>query len=99
MRFRILFSQAARAALSVLEADPSQGVRLKKVRKAIGLLELNPRHPGPNTHRYQSKRGPDGEPMWEAYVENQAPRAWRIWFMYGPGAETLSIIAMGPRPD
>ena len=45
------------------------------------------------------KSGPNGEPAWEAYVENQTPGARRIWFMYGPATGTITILSIGPHPD
>ena len=82
-----------------LESTPNLAKKLKKVRKAIGFLEANPRHPGLQTHKYETHHGPNGEPLFEAYVENDTPGAWRIWFWWGPGADTISILNIGPHPD
>lgn len=40
----------------------------------------------------------DGEEVWESYVENKTPGAWRLWWVYGPGADTLTIVIVGPHP-
>lgn len=99
MPFRIRFTDGAAAAIHQMEGNPSDARKLRRIRKAIAQLEQNPRHPGLSTHRYQSKQGPGGEPLWEAYVENRTPGAWRIWFWYGPDRETISILTIGPHPD
>ena len=36
--------------------------------------------------------------MWEVYVENRTPSAWRVWFWYGPGQGEISILAIAPHP-
>jgi hypothetical protein len=96
MSFRLTFTPEAAAVLKHLEesADP----KLKKVRKALGLLETNPRHPGLETHHFESLRGPGGEKVFEAYVENRTPRAWRIFWYYGPQPGMIRILNITPHP-
>lgn len=87
-----------RAVQDVLD-DPKGGApRLRKVRKALAQLELDPRHPGLNSHPFQTLYGPLGETIWESYIENQTPGAWRIWWYYGPEQGELTIIALGKHP-
>lgn len=50
------------------------------------------------SHRYESLAGPNGEPVWESYVENQTPGAWRVWW-HGPEEGEISILAIGPHAD
>lgn len=72
---------------------------LKKAKKALRLLrDVGPSHPGLNSHKYQSMSGPNGEDVWESHVENKTPGARRIWWLYGPAPDTLTIITLGPRP-
>jgi hypothetical protein len=59
-------------------------VKFKKVRKALALLEQNPRHPGLHSHQYENFPGYPDEKVWDSYVENHTPSAWRIYWMYGP---------------
>ena len=49
---RLRFTDEADEDLSRLENDKGFAKRLKAVRKALGYLENNPRHPGLNTHKY-----------------------------------------------
>jgi hypothetical protein len=58
----------------------------------------DPRHPGLNSHRYQSVQGPGGEPLWESYVENRTPGAWRVFWIYQP-EDSITMISIGPHPD
>jgi hypothetical protein len=71
----------------------------KRILKTIRLLrDLSPAYPGLNTHKYQSLAGPGGEPVWEVYVENRTPGAWRLWWIYGPDTDTITLIMVGPHP-
>lgn len=81
-----------------LEKNRADAKRLKAVRKALGYLQTNPRHPGLNTHKYTSLSGPGGEDVFEAYAENQTPGAYRIFWFYGPGKKSITIIAITAHP-
>lgn len=98
MAFDLLFTDRACADLDRLEADSGLAKRLKAVRKALGYLETNPRHPGLNTHKYDSIKGPANEEVFEAYAENKTPAAWRIFWHYGPGRKSITILAITPHP-
>ncbi len=95
--YRILTSPEFARILRRIKSDDQR--KYKKVLKAIRLLrDVGPKHPGLNSHKYHSLAGPNGEEMWEAYVENQTPGAWRLWWHYGPEADTISLISVGPHP-
>lgn len=98
MPFEIKFSVRGNLDFQSLQVQPALVKRLKAVRKAIGLLERNPRHPGLNTHKFSSKQGPNGEDVFEAYAENNTPGAYRIFWMYGPGKDVITVIAITPHP-
>ena len=98
MAFVLRFTPQAEVDLQSLENNPALLKRLKAVRKTLGHLELNPRHPGLNTHKYHSLSGPDGEEIFEAYAENKTPAAYRIFWFYGPGKKEITIIAITPHP-
>lgn len=96
--FKLLFTPQASDDLDHLTNDPSLNKRLKAVKKALGYLETNPKHPGLNTHKYSSLEGPLGEEIFEAYAENNTPAAYRIFWYYGPDKKNISIIAITPHP-
>ena len=98
MPFSLRFTAQAAADLKSLEEDKSLLKRLKAVKKALGYLETNPRHPGLNTHKYSSLSGPNGEDVFEAYAENKTPAAYRIFWFYGPDKKEITIIAITPHP-
>jgi hypothetical protein len=99
------FTDEADEQLTALERDPAKRGILKQVRKTLGLLETNPRHPGLNSHDYDSLVGVNGERVWEAYAQNETPGAYRVFFHYGPDEVTgrkrmpvLTIVAITPHP-
>jgi hypothetical protein len=98
MAFRLHFANEAKGQWLELEQNPALAKRHKSVRAALGKLQLNPRHPGLNTHKYVTKHGPDNEPIFEAYAENNTPGAYRIFWHYGPGKDVITIIAITPHP-
>lgn len=96
--FTLRFTPEAEGILDDLES-PAYAKKLKKVQKTLGLLETQgPRWPGLNSHKYQSLKGSDGTDVWESYVENKTPGAWRIFWQYGPGADDITIVTIGPHP-
>ncbi len=98
MRFRLQFTREAAANLQALGDDKGLNKRLKAVRKALGLLETNPRHPGLNTHKFSSLCGPAGEEVFEAYAESKTPAAYRIFWIYGPEQGVITVVAITSHP-
>jgi len=97
--FRLLYTREAEKILNDLRATKQHTTKLKKIKKALRLLQhAGPRHPGLHSHGYTSVPGPGGEQLWESYVENRTPSAWRIWWIYGPGDGQLTIVTIGPHP-
>ena len=90
MAFTLSFTREAASVLKKLESE--RDPKLTKVRKALGLLENNPRHPGLATHEFTSLSGPAGEKVFEAYVENRTPGGWRIFWYYGPDPGIIRVL-------
>lgn len=99
MQHSLVWSEEASAIMDDLERDPTYARKCRKIKKAAAQLQVNPRHPGLHTHPYSSLRGPGGEVVYEAYVENRTPSAWRIWYWYGPDRGVITILTVGPHPD
>jgi hypothetical protein len=96
MTFRLKFTDEATKALAQLSiADPKKH---KKVLKTLGLMQVNLRHPGLNTHKYDSLKGPDNAEVFEAYVENRTPGAYRVFWCYGPQQDELTILTITSHP-
>lgn len=98
MQFQLRFTQEALDNLQALQDDRGTAKRLKAVRKALGLLETNPRHPSLKTHKFSSLSGPANEEVFEAYAESRTPAAYRIFWIYGPEKKTITILAITSHP-
>ena len=98
MPFSIIFSVTAAEQLQRLEKDRGLAKRLKAVRKTIGRLEVDPRHPGLQSHRFVSTSGPNGEDAYVSYAEQDTPAAYRVIWCYGPAKAQITIIAITRHP-
>jgi hypothetical protein len=100
--YKLRFAKQASEVLDLLKGDASQQVKLKKVRKALGHLERDPRHPGLHSHHYESFPADRDVKVWDSYVENNTPGAWRIFWQYEPdepdGTRIITILHIGPHP-
>jgi hypothetical protein len=95
----------AQASLNARQADrkkkatDAEGL-FKQVKKCIDNLLNNPRHPGLKTHKFTSLAHPYDlkKDVFEAYVQNHTPGAYRLFWCYGPGKDEITIIAITPHP-
>lgn len=62
------------------------------------LIEKNPRHPGLHTHEIGVLSKKVGEKVLESYLENNTPKAGRIFWVYGPGKADITIIGWSQHP-
>jgi hypothetical protein len=95
MSFKLHFTNEAKSQLEALETDEK---KQRKVRKCLGLIETNPKHPGLNSHKYSSLKSQDDRDVWESYVENNTPSAWRVFWFYGPETGEITILAIVEHP-
>jgi len=96
VQFRLEYQPEAEETLANLQqTDPK---KYKKVLKTLGLMQTNLRHSGLKTHKYDSLSGPEEEEVFEAYVENKTPAAFRVFWYYGPGKNVITILAITPHP-
>jgi hypothetical protein len=96
--FELIFTLQADSDLREIENDPSKKNILKAVRKTLGFLETNLRHPSLNTHEFTFLKGPKGEKIFEAYAQQKTPLVYRIFWYYGPGRKEITIVAITPHP-
>lgn len=95
MAFKLRFASEARDQLERLQSD---GKKLRKVEKCLGLLEVNPKHAGLNSHKYSQLKTSDSKDVWESYLENNTPAAWRVFWIYGPDKNEITILAITAHP-
>lgn len=89
----------ARKKQKIKKSSQDEGL-FKQVAKTVNLLRQNPRHPGLNTHEYDSIENPydKKKKVFEAYAQNRTSGAYRVFWCYGPDAKELTIIAITPHP-
>jgi hypothetical protein len=103
-RYRALKAKS-QAALASREkskkpkASKDEGL-FKQVHKTLEHLKADPRHPGLQTHEYDSLSNPfdSHRKVFEAYAQNQTSSAYRVFWCYGPGKGELTIIAITRHP-
>jgi hypothetical protein len=98
------FTTEAKQQLEHLEKDPALAGELKQVRKALGLLTVNLKHHGLQTHEFTSLSTKTYK-VFEAYAQNKIPGAYRIFWHYGPDegsgnirVAVITIVAITPHP-
>jgi hypothetical protein len=92
-------SMASRQRKARAKSSRCEGL-FKQVHKTLMLLAANPKHPGLATHEYHSLPNPydDRQKVYEAYVQNRTPGAYRVFWCYGPGRQQITLIAITPHP-
>jgi hypothetical protein len=96
--FEIYWTGRSESDYLRIKSDPSLRKRYKAVKKTIELLASDPRHNSLQTHEFFSFKGPKGEKVFEAYVEQSTPAAYRIFWYYGPQKGQITIVAITGHP-
>lgn len=71
----------------------------KKLCKTFLLLSNNPKHPGLSTHEIKILSNRYNRKVFQSYVENRNPSAERIYWIYGPNKNDITIIGIEPHPN
>ena len=98
--FELKFTKTADRQLKKIEDTPSQEGLCKQIKKSLGYLQKDPKHPSLNTHVFDCIDHPfDAKgKVFEAYAQNNTPSAYRIFWCYGPDKKQITIIALTPHP-
>ncbi len=98
--FELVFTRRAQEEYQRLKGASRHPGLIGKVRKTLGYLQTNPRHPSLQTHPFHSLEDPyhPQEKVFEAYVQQRTPAAYRIFWCYGPGTRQITVIAITPHP-
>jgi hypothetical protein len=99
MRFKLIPSVEAAANLRSLEEDPSRKAQCNAVKKALGYMETNLRHPSLNIHKHTELSGQHGFEVFESYAQSNTPGAYRIFWRYGPQRGEITVLAIVRHPN
>lgn len=91
--------QASRKKRSKKKSTKAEGL-FKQVCKTLMFLRENPKHNSLQTHEYHSLPHPwdSMEKVFEAYVQQDTPGAYRLFWCYGPNQGQIRIISITPHP-
>jgi hypothetical protein len=101
------FTLEADKQLIIIENDPSLKDAQKQIRETLRYLETNLRARSLQTHEYQSLTRRYGIKVFEAYVQQKTPGAYRVFWHYGPDETSrdekrmpiITIVAITRHPD
>jgi hypothetical protein len=79
--------------------DRAERAHAKKFAKAVRHLQDNPAHPGLQSHEIDALSARYGLKVYESYLENRAPGAARIFWVYGPERHYITVIGIEPHPE
>ena len=71
----------------------------KKWGKALKLLSVNPVYPSLHTPEIEPLSKRYGMKVWQSYLENKTSGAMRMYWVYGPGQNDITIIGLEPHPE
>lgn len=97
MQFQLKLSDQAFQKLSSLEQDKSKKGLVKQIKKVLGHMETNLKHPSLNTHKFINFSCKLGD-VFETYAQNNTSGAYRIFWAYGPGKRENYILDITPHP-
>ena len=80
-------------------ASKSERLLYKKIGKAMRYLSSDPFHPGLSSHEISALSRRYGMKIWESYIENDTPAAGRLYWVYGPQRNSITVIGFTPHPD
>ena len=83
MHFDLAFTEEAAKNLADLEVHDA--AKALKVKKTLGLMQTDLRSHGLQTHEFHTLSQQLKIKVFESYVENRTPAAFRVFWHYGPG--------------
>jgi len=93
--FAIQLTTRARQDLKELKKNK---VAFKAVSKALNYMATNIKHPSLHTHEFRSRKGQNGEKVFESYAQNKTPGAYRIFWHYGPADGEILVVMITFHP-
>lgn len=71
----------------------------KKWGNSLKKLSENPFYPGLQTHEISPLSKRYGIKVWQSYLENKTSGAMRMYWVYGPDQQEITIIGLEPHPE
>jgi len=104
---KLRFTPTADWQLKLIEGDPASTGILKQIRKTLGYLETNLRSKSLQSHKHESLSIRYKREIFEAYVQQHSPGAFRIFWHYGDDEQDdkgkripiITVIAIIRHPE
>jgi hypothetical protein len=80
-------------------ASKSEEELYNKWGSAIKKLSENPMYPGLRSHEIEELSRRYGIKVWQSYLENKRSGARRMFWVYGPDKQEITIIGLEPHPE
>jgi len=71
----------------------------KKWGKTLVQLSADPFYPALQTHEIEPLTKRYGVKVWQSYLENKTRKAMRLYWVYGPAKDEITIIGLEPHPE
>jgi hypothetical protein len=71
----------------------------KKLVKALGYLQQDPRHNSLASHEISELTRKYGFKIFQSYLQNATPAAGRLFWAYGPDKSDITVLAIEPHPE
>jgi hypothetical protein len=65
----------------------------------MAKLAKDPFYPGLHSHEIRPLSQRAGIRVFESYLENNNPRAYRMFWVYGPGKGEITVVGLEPHPE
>lgn len=73
--YQLRFATPARETLDAPGDSPQYAAKLRKVRRALGLVQISSSYPGLHSRQYENFPVAQKAKVWDSHVENRTPRA------------------------
>ncbi|MBQ4182570.1 MAG: hypothetical protein II619_03290 [Bacilli bacterium] len=91
--------QSLQSRFETGDASKDEIKTYKLLHKTLKLISENPKHPGLHTHEIDELTARYGVKVFQSYCENRNPRAMRIYWVYGPRKDYITVIGVEPHPN
>ena len=81
------------------EATKYEKQLYKKWGESLKKLSINPMYPGLHSHEIEELSRRYGIRVWQSYLENKKSKAMRMYWIYGPEKEDITVIGLEPHPE
>jgi hypothetical protein len=98
MQFKLIPTVEAESQLRLLENDSVKKAQCAAVKKTLGFMETNLRHPGLHTHKHTGFAQKHGFEVFESYAQNQTSGAYRIFWRYGLQRGEITVLSILKHP-